>query len=840
MRLIFTLFLASLACFSVRAQIDTTKSDSTNNIPVFSLTADDLESDQSQDVSGLLQSSRDVFTGIAGYNFSAARFRMRGYSSENYNVYMNGAKMNLVENGFAIWSFWGGLNDVTRYPQVKNGIAANDYAFGGIGGFSNLNLRASSFRKGNRFSYAIANRTYRNRIMYTHSTGWMKGGWAITASGSGRWSKEGYVEGTYYRGASYFVSVEKKINAKHSLNLAGFGVPTVQARSGIALQEAYDLTGSNYYNPYWGYQTSADGATQLKRNARVRQNNRPSLFLTHYWKIDDKSKLETTLNGTFGSTGNTNINWYDAADPRPDYYKYLPSYYAQDNPTQAAALANSWANDPSVSQLDWDHFYFANQKNLYALTDADGQTGNTVEGNRSKYIVENFRLDPRQVGLNSAYTKEINENLQFAGGIRLDFYKSKNYKVLEDLLGGDFWIDVDQFAEQESSNADLAQNDLNNPNRVIRQGDEFGFNYDIHQNYQEAYGQLEIKRPKVDGYLGANVSRTSFWRVGNYLNGRFQDNSFGASEKQNFSNIGIKAGATYKVTGRHFLTANLAYLTRAPFIRNAYVSPRTRDMVVQGLESNKIMSGDVNYIVRYPNFKSRATAFYTEIKDQTWARSFYHDEYRTFVNYAMTGVDNLHMGVELAAEGTIFSTVVLSGAFTTGQYLYNSRPTATITRDNSNELLAENKTVYLKNYRIGGMPQTATSLGIKYNSPKFWFIGTNINFFSNIYLDPNPDRRTAEAVDLYVESDPQWSEVLDQTKLDNGYAVNAYVGKSWKIKGSYLRANLSVNNVLNNRDFRTGGYEQLRYDSQNIGKFPPKFGYMYGTSYFFMVTYLFK
>ena len=131
--------------------------------------------------------------------------------------------------------------------------------------------------------------------MLTHSTGLMPNGWAITASGSYRWSEEGYVEGTYFSGASYFLSVEKKINSKHSFGLVGFGAPTVQGRSGIAVQEAFDLTGDNYYNPYWGYQTDGDSGERVKRNARERDNHRPSVFLTHYWTPSKNQALSTTI-----------------------------------------------------------------------------------------------------------------------------------------------------------------------------------------------------------------------------------------------------------------------------------------------------------------------------------------------------------------------------------------------------------------------------------------------------------------------------------------------------------------------------------------------------------------
>lgn len=840
------LTISLLTCFALAAQSqDTTKANSdttdSNIIPVF-ITTESLESDnQSQDVSGLLQASRDVYVGIAGFNFSAARYRLRGYGSEHYRVMMNSIPMNDPESGWAIWAYWGGLNDITRYPESKNGINTGGLDFGGIGGYSNISLRASDIRKGSRVSYALTNRSYRNRAIVTHSSGMNDKGWAFAFSGAFRYSKEGYVEGSHFNGGSYFASIEKKINEKHSLNLAGFGAPTVQARSGIAVQETYDLTGNNYYNPYWGYQTSEATGERQKRNARVRDNHKPYVFLTHYFDIDNTTKLTTTAYGVFGRTGNSNLNWYQAPDPRPDYYRYLPSYNTLENPSIAAQQTADWtSNNPDVTQINWDALYNANYKNLYTVEDANGMLGNSVTGNRSKYILEEYRIDPRQFGIKSILNKELSESLDLSAGVMIDKYTSRNWRKLLDLLGGDYWVDVDQFAERESNDPNVSQNDLSMTNKLIKEGDAFSYDYDINVNKADVFANIDFKSSKVDGYVGVNMSQTTFWRTGNLQNGRFPDNSLGDSEKQNFTNFGVKAGAVYKLTGRHLLTVNGTYRTMAPFARNAYISPRIRDQVVPDLKSSTILSGDVNYIARFHNFKARLTGFYTQISDQTWARSFYHDEFRTFVNYMMTGVDQLMMGMELGLQYTIKSQYVLSAAFTSGDYIYTSRPTATVSQDNDNVLLAENRTIYLENYEIGGMPQTAASFGFKYNSPKYWFAGFNANYFADIFLSPNPDRRTEEAVEAFITSDPQWNETLDPTKLDNGYSINIFGGKSWRVGGGqYLRLMLNVSNVTNNTSFRTGGFEQLRYDPGEIAKFPPKFGYMYGLTYFGMVTYQF-
>ena len=278
MKLIKKIFYCSffLLSNSLFGQTDTTAfNDSlTNLIPVFTTGADLMENEsQSQDVSGLLQSSRDVYASQAGFNFSAARFRFRGYSTEHTTLLINGIPANDPESGWAIWSYWGGLNDMTRYPEVRNGISSSHNTFGGVGGYSSISLRPTDKRKGHRISYSSTNRAYRNRLMYSFNSGLTEKGWAISSCISGRWSDEGYITGTYYNAMSYLLAVEKKINNAHSVTLTGFAAPTVQARQGIAIQETYDLTGDNFYNPYWGYQTQSDGTQKKKKctNKRLPQ-----------------------------------------------------------------------------------------------------------------------------------------------------------------------------------------------------------------------------------------------------------------------------------------------------------------------------------------------------------------------------------------------------------------------------------------------------------------------------------------------------------------------------------------------------------------------------------------
>jgi len=801
-------------------------------IPQITVLATELEDDEvDQGISGLLQSSKDIFVSTAGYVFGQTRFKIRGFDSENTSVLINGIPVNDMETGRAYWGSWGGLNDATRNKEIETGIASSKYSFGGM---TNMITRASSFRKGVKLTYSSTNRSYRNRLMFITSTGLMDNGWAFTLSGSRRWSQEGYVAGTFYNAFSYFAAAEKKFNKSHSVGLIAYGSPNKRGKNGLSVKEALDLAGTNYYNPYWGFQNGE------KRNSRISNYHQPMFMLSHYWTLNTKTTITSTVYYTFGRGGSTALDWYDAADPRPDYYRNLPSDERDFNGLTPQERQYLWENDEKFRQLDFDHFYFLNRKNLYTINNLDGYDGKSHTGNLSNYIIEDRRNDKSHFGAKINLKNELTENIILSGGLNLSWYKGFKFKVVNDLLGGDFCLNIDKYAERDfPEDSPLIQNDLNHPNKMIKEGDKFGYDYTANINKYDLFIQSDFVYDKIDFFVGASLSRDEFWRTGHMRNGKFPENSYGDSEKQEFLNFGLKGGATYKITGRHLIDANLLYMTRAPFFRTAYVSARTRDQVVTGLTNEKIMSGDVSYIFRSPYIKSRISLYYASFVDQIYSRSFYHEELRSFVNYQMTGVDKVHYGIEIGIEGKISQNFTLTGVFAHGEYFYNSRPTATISADNIAQVIS-NRTVYLKNYLVGGFPQTAASAGVKYFSSKYIFAGININYYDNVYLDINPDRRTAEAVRNYAPEYPNGDVVLDQERLDASYTLDAYIGKSWRIDYKYyISLNFSVNNLLNNQDFAFGGYEQYRYDPLEMEKFPPKYFFLYGRQYYLNINFRF-
>lgn len=814
--------------FFAQAQVDSThvsdnQSDTTkvNELPLFSTSGGEAEADlEQQDVSSLLQSSRDVFTQFASFHFGVGRYRMRGLLAENQLVMINGNNVNNLETGFSVWSNWGGLNDVTRFVETRFGLSACRSGFSGAGGYTNIESKASSFRKGTRLSYAFSNRIFQHRGMITHSTGMMQNGLAITISASTRQGSNVYVPGTYFNANAFYISVDKKLNDKHLLSLTSFLAPIEQGRGSQEIQEAYDLAGTNYYNSNWGFQNGK------ARNASVSRTQRPMMMLSHHFDIKPGTKLTTSLLGNFGKNSLTGLNWNNAPNPRANYYRYLPSYwYGINDKAQGDYWTEQWKNNVAVRQINWDQLIALNQLNLYSAP------GSSPGEARSRYILERRVQNLQNFGFNTIYNTRL-DNLFISAGLNANLYKNHYYKEIEDLLGGDFWLDVDQFAQNQGVTTNFATNNVDNPDKLIRKGDKFGYDYFINIMRAELWGQAEYTFKNIDVYGALSLSNNSINRDSKVANGKFPETSKGQGETKSFLNYGVKGGLTYKFNGRLFATANAAYLTRTPEANNIFVAPQVRSEFVKNLTNEKVLSYDINFHVKYPSFKVRATYYNTLINDQIYSRGYFYDIANTNVQYIMNNVDQQFQGVELGVEKTLFTSHVVQAAVGLSDNVYTNRPIASAIQYNSTENLFDNRTVYLENYKVGGSPQNVMGLSYRYVGKKFWSAGVSFSYFDGIYLEPNPDRRTAEALEKYTSTDPQYSEIVDQDKLPSNYTMDFNASKSWRLSSKYFLAfNFTINNLLDNTKFRTGGFEQLRWDNTMPQRFPNRYNYALGRTY---------
>lgn len=796
----------------------------------------------SEDIPSVLSSTQDVYESIAGFKFSAMRFLSRGYESGTADVNINGIRFNDALSGYTPWSLFSGLNEVTREKEVSTGLQTSEYSVGGLNGVTDIFTHASKVKKGWRTSILSNSGQYRLRLMATYSSGEMDNGWSYSASVSTRLGGNDWVTGVFYRAVAYYAGVEKKIGDQHKFSLSIFGSPVVRGAQAASTQEVYDLVGSNFYNPNWGYQ---DGKV---RNARVRNNHEPVALFNYDFTPSKTLKLTLGLSYRMGRNGYSAIDWYDAPDPRPDYYRNLPSYF-KDDPEKAGWAKEGWLTNDNIRYIDWARLYSINISNV----DNQSLVGPALPtATRSKYVIEERRTDQNDINVNLQAVKRFSKNLKLSGGYNYRWNKTEHFKILKDIMGGSYWLDVDQFAERDFGGTDVIQNDLNNPNREVKQGEKYGYDYYGQVRNSRAWANLKYNYKRIEAFLAGEVGYNIFWREGLYKKGLFPDNSFGASEKQKFLTYTAKAGVIYKLDGQNLLYANAGYLTSAPFFQESFLSPRTRNTVTPNLTTEKMLSTDLNYSFKSGEFAIRVTGFYTTIKDQTKLISFYDDLQRSFTNFAMSGIDQRNVGVEAGLKVPIISGLSLQGAMSYGSYIYTSTPLVTQTIDNSDRVVLENAKVNWVGYKVPSTPQLSADLGLNYRSPKYLFASIDVGYYDKMYISMNPLRRTDYALkgmDTGTEEGKrQLRAMTDQERFPRAIVLNASIGKSWYIKRKYnLGVNLNLNNILNNTNIKTGGFEQMRLSSNknasgevvSYSAFDSKYFYMFGINYMVNVYFRF-
>lgn len=860
----------------------------------------DLDDSGYTDAPTILFSTNDVYTDVVGYGFSNIRFKNRGYNSETQDVYLAGVPMNDAITGYSPFSLWSGLNEAMRSKDSTLGLEMSDFGNGGYNGVTNITAVPSAVRTGWRFSVLSNSALYRLRLMASYSSGELDNGWSYAFNASARLGGNDWVKGVYYRNFALYGGIGKKFDDVHKLSLLAFATPGQRGAQNSSTQEVYDLMGDNMYNSNWGYQNGK------VRNSRVRHTFEPIVALKYDFTPSDVFSAYATLLFRAGYNGYTALDWYDAQDPRPDYYRNLPSYfymeeddYNRTNWEKAEWAKLAWTDRSGLfdnyQHLNWDRLYNVNYNN--------------AEG-RSKYALEERRVDQRDINLVAAFNWLARTDLSIKGGFNAKINRTENYKLMNDLLGGQYYLNIDSFAERDfASNVALVQNDLdyflaNGQAEKVVGGGKYGYDYLAQIRRADVWANGTWTRGGFSAALAATLGVDSFWREGLVRKGLFaglDDNgqeisydgclltsydekgrvisSKGKSEVSTFFTWSTKLALAYELAGGHRFSVNAGYFNDAPTFNQSFISARTRNSLVEDLTTVKTLSADVNYQYNNSGYSLRVTGFYTGIKDQTDVMSFYDDSQHSFTNFAMTGIDQRHLGLELGVKVPLFvDGLTASAVLSWGEYVYTSNPKMVQTVDNSAEVVRSESVPYWKShpiYKVAGVvdgvtvydqdvdgnyiveknvkhyvpstPQLATALQLNYRTNDYWFFELGAQYFANSYLDMNPLYRTHLACGGGdgLETPAEVEYMAAQEKFNPAFLLNGSIGKSWQLvnRKYTLGFSLEANNILNNRGVKTGGYEQTRlissYGKDRYYRFDPKYFYMSGASYMLNIYFRF-
>ncbi|MCB9354464.1 MAG: TonB-dependent receptor [Lewinellaceae bacterium] len=638
----------------------------------------------SQEFPEILKSTPGVYATKEGGGFGDGRINVRGFSSENVAVLINGVPVNDMENGIVYWSNWAGLTDATSFMQVQRGLGASKVAVPSIGGTINIISKATDLSKGGHVYAATGNNAY-SKVGFGLSSGLTEDGWAFTISGA-KTQGNGYVDGTNFLSFSYYANIAKKINADHEVTFTAIGAKQRHGqREDQSLLVDYENSPRGIrYNPDWGYKKG-----QLV-NIEDNFYHKPQISLNHYWSISPRSQLSTSVYASFGSGGG------------------------------GGTSGTNKFNDPNYrvdGVVDLDRIVEENQ---------------AVAAFGAESILRASRNDHKWYGILSSYTQELPGNLSLLAGLDLRYYKGEHFREVTDLLGAQYWLD---------------DSDINNPVNAATVGTRFDYYDDGIVNWTGGFLQLEYNEDRLAAFVTLNASNTGYDRVdyfNNYDNDADNAREGLANQRVgtfNFFGYGAKGGANYNLSESQNVFANIGYFEKAPGFDAVFPNFVNEDPNVDAV-NQKIISYELGYGLRMRNFSVNLNLYRTQWKDRTYTDFFNGPNGEELVANIL-GVNALHQGVEIDGVWRVNRKLNITGMASIGDWTWqNDIENLGIFEGNTQVGEVD---AYIAGLHVGDAAQTTVALGLAYKLMPDLRVSIDYNYYDRLYANYDPTSRSDES-----------------------------------------------------------------------------------------------
>ena len=496
-------------------------------------------------------------------------------------------------------------------------------------------------------------------------------------------------------------------------------------------------------------------------------------------------------------------------------------------------------------QIDWDKLYYANRQV-------------NEQGADAMYYLQAKHNDNLNIAFSTALHKQLTKNSIWNIGLQAATNKGMHYQTMEDLLGANNFHNLNTYAiGTYAPNSDEVQYDMNNPNAVVREGDRFGYDFNILVNKATAWTNYAHNFGKIHLNAAAKIGGVTMQRDGKMRNGMAPENSYGKSGTAKFLDGGVKIGATMNLGHGHTVLLGAGYEKRAPLPSTAFVSPEINNDFVVNLDNESVLSSEVGYQYQNARIHLNINGYYSQLSDVTEYQNFYFDDINSFSYVSLSGIKKAYYGVEVGMKYKITSSLDFMALGTISEAKNTNNSNVWYMKSTSGTFNDANggkpETVYNKNMREAGTPLTAASVGLSYHASG-WFIDVNCNYYDRIYLSYSPSYRYGSTLqgrqevngDVYDNEGNILESALAQAEGKGGFMVDASIGRTIRMKHGNLSINLSITNLLNNTKLCTGGYEQSRSDytaSGNVRAYKfslnPKKYYAYGTNGMINLAYKF-
>ncbi len=682
-----------------------------------------LERQGNQELVELLNTTPSVYATKGGGGFGDSQIVMRGFESRNIAVMVNGMPVNDMEGGTVYFSNWTGLADVTSTMQVQRGLGSSKLAIASVGGTMNFLTKSADMKRGGIIRLGVGNNDY-FKTSFAYNTGKSNKGWSSSFLMS-RQAGSTYIENTDYESYAYYFALGWEPNKKHNFQFTITSAPqwhnqrTYSPTIGNYIKFNPDQDGSPYrqYNSDYGYYTDASGNKVALAN-RANYYSKPVMMFNWDWNINDKSKLSTVAymsNGRGGGTGDlgkvggkgiTDASFLDAAG----HFNYDAIFAAN-----AAVNVNTAAAGSTLIRRS-----SINSHNWYG-------------------VLANFQ-------------HKINDNWNFSVGTDDRYYYGYHYQVASDLYGASGYKDSNNknVAPNVVSNTynyqKLAWNPFGGKTAPIQ--DQIGYSNDGEVIWYSGFGQVEYSKDNLSAFVQGSVSNQGYQRIDNFIqDGVTKQQGQVVNTKTGFKNLfgyNIKGGANYNINENHNVFANVGYYSKQPFFNSVY--PSNFQVVNPTLTNEKIFSAEIGYGFRSPKLSANVNIYRTSWGDR-WLRrtnqTFTLPDNTTTTGYAeISGITEIHQGVEVDAVYKPLNFLEIQGMFSWGDYYYKGNAIGAAFDDNNNPLTlagtSTSTTLYLDKVKVGGtsnnsIPQMTASLGATVKPVKDLSIFSTWRYVGKLY-----------------------------------------------------------------------------------------------------------
>jgi len=675
----------------------------------------------SQEFPEILKTTPSVYVTKAGGGYGDSEIRLRGFTSENIGVLINGVPVNDMESGKVYWSNWAGLSEVTRSMQVQRGLGASKLAISSVGGTINILTNSTDVEQGGVIYYGIGNDNYM-KTSFTVSTGLFDNGWAITLSGA-KTTGDGYVKATNYEGYSYFANISKRVSAKQNLSFTIFGAPQWHNQRGSKMIYTQFLESPDgiKYNRDWGYRNGEIYNTGYAYN----YYHKPQMSLNHYFKINDNSKISTSVYASYGRGGGRRVTG-------------TTTWMTTDINNGGAYYADAKLTEEGL--YDYDAIIAENAASL---------TG-------SKVVVSNAVNSHNWYGFLSSFNSKIG-NVDLTAGLDGRYYTGIHYVEIDDLLGGQYFLN---------------SNNINrDPGAPLREGDKISY-YNLGEVLWEGlFLQGEYVSDKFSGFLSAAISNSSYRRTDYFL---YADTAQ-VSAWTNQIGYSAKTGVNYNISDNLNFFANGGYFLRAPFMKYIYLG-NTNTFNTE-VKPEKVTTGEIGVGYDSKYLSVTVDGYYTVWIDKGKTFTTTDPENNPATANA-TGLNATHMGIEADFTSKPIDALEITGMLSIGDWKWTSNAVGNFY--DKNEVLFATQTVYAKGLHVGGSAQTTAALGINYEILPKVKVGMDYNYYDRLYADFNIESRTVSndvGIDSWKMPSYQLIDFNASYKFDIGKLTATFYAK---------------------------------------------------------------